>query len=80
VKTWLRLFLFSTITALPQEALDLENLIDRRGIQMVLQQVSEICGLKAEHVAQDWQDAPLALRWATVEGAVGVASTKAGGL
>ena len=63
-----------------QEVYDLENLIDRRGIQMVLQQISEICGLKAEHIAHDWQDAPLALRWATVEGAVGVASTKAGGL
>jgi hypothetical protein len=55
-----------------QEAYDLEGLIDRRGIQMVLQQISEICGLKAEHIAHDWQ--------ATVEGAVGVASTKAGGL
>ena len=63
-----------------QEAYDLENLIDRRGIQMVLQQISEICGLKAEHIAHDWQDALLARRWATVEGAVGVASTKAGGL
>ena len=37
-----------------QEVYDLENLIDRRGIQMVLQQVSEICGLKAEHIAHDW--------------------------
>jgi hypothetical protein len=63
-----------------QEAYDLEKLIDRRGIQMVLQQISEICGLKAEHIAHDWQNDPLALRWATVEGAVGVASTKAGGL
>jgi hypothetical protein len=63
-----------------QELWDLENLIDRRGIQMVLQQISEICGLKAEHIAHDWQDTLLARRWATVEGAVGVASTKAGGL
>ena len=63
-----------------QEVYDLENLIDRRGIQMVLQQISEICGLKAEHIAHDWQDALLSRRWATVEGAVGVASTKAGGL
>ena len=63
-----------------QEALDLEGLIDRRGIQMVLQEISSICGLKAEHIAHDWHDAVLARRWATVEGAVGVASTKAGGL
>jgi hypothetical protein len=63
-----------------QEVYDLENLIDRRGIQMVLQQISEICGLKSEHIAHDWQDARLELRWPTVEGAVGVASTKAMGL
>jgi len=63
-----------------QEAYDLEGLIDRRGIQMVLQQISEICGLKAEHIAHDWQDTLLAKRWAIVEGAVGVASTHATGL
>jgi hypothetical protein len=63
-----------------QEAYDLEGLIDRRGIQMVLQRISEICGLKAQHIAECWQDAALSRRWATVEGAVGVASTKAGGL
>jgi len=63
-----------------QEAYDLEGLIDKRGIQMVLQQISEICGLKAEHIQHDWQDTRLARQWATVEGAVGVASTKAGGL
>jgi hypothetical protein len=34
-----------------QEALDLETLIDRRGIEQVLQQISEICGAKAEHIA-----------------------------
>ena len=63
-----------------QEAFNLEGLIDRRGIEQVLQQISDICGLKAQHVAEFWQDAGLAMRWATVEGAVGVASTKAGGL
>jgi hypothetical protein len=63
-----------------QEALDLEALIDRRGIEQVLQQISEICGLKAQHVAEAWQGAALSRRWATVEGAVGCASTKAMGL
>jgi hypothetical protein len=63
-----------------QEAYDLEGLIDRRGIEQVLQQISDICGLKAQHVAENWQDAAMARRWATVEGAVGVASTKATGL
>ena len=62
------------------EAQDLEGLIDRRGIQMVLQQISEICSAKAEHIAHNWQDTILAKRWATLEGALGVASTKATGL
>ena len=51
-----------------QEAYDLEGLIDRRGIEQVLQQISEICGAKAEHAAREWQDAGLARRWATVAG------------
>jgi hypothetical protein len=63
-----------------QEAYDLEGLIDRRGIQMVLQQISEICGAKADHIAENWQDTILAKQWATLEGALGVASTKATGL
>ena len=46
-----------------QEAHDLEGLIDRRGIEQVLQQISEICGAKAEHIASAWQDAGLARRW-----------------
>ena len=50
-----------------QEAYDLEGLIDRRGIQMVLQQISEICGAKSEHIAENWQDTILAKQWATLE-------------
>ncbi len=57
-----------------QEALDLERLIDRGGMEQVLQQVSEICGAKAQHISEAWQDAGLARRWATVEGAVGCAT------
>jgi hypothetical protein len=63
-----------------QEDYDLERLIDRRGIEQVLQQISELCGAKAEHIAHNWQDTALAKRWATMEGALGVASTKATGL
>jgi hypothetical protein len=63
-----------------QEVYDLEGLIDRRGIQMVLQQISEIYEAKADHIAHNWQDTILAKRWATLEGALGVASTKATGL
>jgi hypothetical protein len=66
---------------LNQSELDtLEGLVDGAGIEAVLQGLSVICGLKAEHISHSWQDAPLAKRWATLEGALGVASTKATGL
>jgi hypothetical protein len=66
---------------LNQTELDtLEALIDAAGIEAVLQGLSEICGLKADHIAHNWQDTILAKRWATLEGALGVASTKATGL
>lgn len=63
-----------------KELFELEMLIDRRGISDVLMAISEICGAKAEHIAHAWQDASLAKRWATVEGAVGVAVPHATGL
>lgn len=62
------------------ELATLEALIDAAGIEAVLQGLSEICGLKAEHIAEAWQDTILAKQWATLEGALGVASTKATGL
>lgn len=58
----------------------LEALIDAAGIEAVLQGLSEICGLKADHITHTWEDTILAKRWATLEGALGVASTKATGL
>jgi hypothetical protein len=58
----------------------LEAMVDAAGIEAVVQGLSEICGLKADHIASNWQDAALAKRWATMEGALGVASTKATGL
>ena len=58
----------------------LEALVDAAGIEAVVQRLSEICGLKAEHIAHNWQDTVLAKQWATLEGALGVASTKATGL
>jgi hypothetical protein len=63
-----------------EELKELEALVDIAGIEAVLQGLSEICGLKAEHIASAWQEAPLAKRWATLEGALGVAATRAGGL
>jgi hypothetical protein len=66
---------------LNQTELDtLEAMVDAAGIEAVVQGLSEICGLKADHIAHAWQDTILAKRWATMEGALGVASTKATGL
>jgi hypothetical protein len=63
-----------------QEAESLEHLIDLCGVQAVTEALSTICGEKSEHVAANWQDKGLARAWATAEGALGVASTKMGGL
>jgi hypothetical protein len=58
----------------------IESYIDAAGIDAVLMAISEICGEKAVHIATNWQDAALAKRWATLEGAIGVIVPKAGGL
>jgi hypothetical protein len=48
---------------LNQTELDtLEALIDSAGIEAVVQGLSEICGLKAGHIAANWQDTALAKR------------------
>ena len=58
----------------------LESTIDAAGLDAVLMGLSEICGAKAEHIAHAWQDASLAKRWATMEGAVGFIVPRARGL
>jgi hypothetical protein len=68
----------SKLTA--DELFDLEALMDRRGAEDVLIAISEICGAKADHVSVNWQDHTLALRWSTLEGAVGCIVPKASGL
>jgi hypothetical protein len=35
----------------------LESLIDKHGLRAVLNEISEICELKAEHLSRNWQDA-----------------------
>ena len=65
---------------LNQTVAALEALIDAAGIEAVIQGLSEICGLKADHITHNWQDTILAKRWATLEGALGVTSTKATGV
>jgi len=62
------------------EVHDLENLIERRGLQMLLQQLSEICGQKSEYYATQVQDTTTAKSWATACGALGVASVTVQGL
>jgi hypothetical protein len=58
----------------------IERIIDRHGIAWMLMTISEICGEKAKHIAENWQDASLAKRWVTLEGAVGVTVPMAEGL
>lgn len=53
----------------------LEGLIDTCSLQAVLEALSIICGNKAEHIRDNWQDNVLARRWDTACGVVGVAST-----
>jgi hypothetical protein len=62
------------------DAVLIECMIDHHGISWMLATISEICGEKAEHIATAWQDAHLAKRWATLQGAVGVIVPKAVGL
>ncbi len=62
------------------EKKELESLIDKHGIESVLMALSDICGQKSEHIAEYWQDASLAKRWATICGAIGCAVPMATGL
>lgn len=41
----------------------LEAIVDRNGLSGVLEMLSDICGAKAAHVAETWQDASLAKAW-----------------
>ena len=49
-----------------QEKLELETLVDRCGLSFVLMELSEICGGKSQHLAENWQDASAAKDWATM--------------
>ena len=58
----------------------IEAVIDGCGIDAMLMALSDICGKKAAHIAENWQDTALAKRWAVLEGAIGVIVPKATGL
>lgn len=42
----------------------IESLIDKHGLQMVLDSLATVCGEKAEHLAVTWQDTASAKAWA----------------
>lgn len=44
----------------PEQKLILESLIDSSSLADVLETLSEIAGAKAQHIAENWQDTPLA--------------------
>jgi hypothetical protein len=50
-----------TISWTPSE--QLERMIDSQGLGSVLEMIREICYEKANHIAVEWQDMPLAKRW-----------------
>ena len=41
----------------------LENMIDRKGMQAVIEDLAEICYAKAQHVSEAWQDERTASAW-----------------
>jgi len=59
---------------------DLERLVDRHGMNNVLDALVQICAGKAEHVAAMWQDGPRAKQWDRVAGKISGASAAAEGL
>jgi hypothetical protein len=54
----------------------LESMIDKDGLYEILSRISGICGLKAEHFAENWQDHPMERRWLAAEDAVFIALQK----
>ncbi len=47
----------------PDEAVVLETLVDKHGLQAVVDELSSICNEKADHVRVNYQDTPLAKEW-----------------
>jgi hypothetical protein len=62
------------------DAVIVEALIDANGVDWMLETLSEICGVKAVHLAESWQGTSVAKRWASLEGAIGVLVPAARGL
>lgn len=47
----------------PDEAVELEALVDRCGLDKVVTALAEICWGKAEHLRSNWQDRATARLW-----------------
>lgn len=41
----------------------LEREIDKTSVEQVLEAIAQVCYAKAEHIASNWQDEPLAREW-----------------
>lgn len=63
----------------PSEKAAIEMIVDATNLNAVLQALSEICGEKALHIqtnyGMDREDDPLARKWASAEGVIGVLAT-----
>lgn len=46
-----------------EPAFIIETIIDGHSVAKVLDMMAGICGQKAEHIRENWQDEPLARRW-----------------
>lgn len=45
------------------ELIDLEMIVDSRGLPKLLDAIADICRAKSEHIATNWQDKALADLW-----------------
>jgi hypothetical protein len=48
----------------------LEELIDKSNLVDVVEQLAQICRLKADHIESNWQDSALAKRWIKAANAI----------
>lgn len=48
----------------------LERLLDGSDLDTVVDQLAQICRLKADHVQSNWQDEPLAKEWLKAANAI----------
>lgn len=46
--------------------LDIERMIDRNGISLVMEKIAEIATMKAAHLRTNWHDEAMAKRWESV--------------